>query len=96
MSHFLLAALLFLSILFLAVRRALKPGLSSIPGPFLAKSSNLWRLWRILNGRYKEDQLDLHRKYGDVVRVSHDTVLVFDPRAIEPLLGAHARLDKVI
>jgi hypothetical protein len=90
-------AVLFLVRLFLRSRQA---RLSHIPGPWLAKYTNAWRgyrAWRLNHNKEgaKNYQIDMIGQYGDVVRISPRHVLVYDPAAIDTVLGFKQRLDKV-
>ncbi|PQE32402.1 cytochrome P450 protein [Rutstroemia sp. NJR-2017a WRK4] len=62
-----LAGLLFV---FYLLRPILSP-LRSIPGPFLARYTDAWFLWRVHRGHLEQDFVALHRKYespGAIVR----------------------------
>lgn len=95
-------ALAVCSFLFFESRKA---GLSHIPGPFLARYSDLWALYFALKiARAREDKEDrrtssyqdnLRTRYGDVVRVGPRTVSVFDAAAVPIIYSVRARLDKV-
>lgn len=50
--------------------------LRGIPGPFLAKFTELWRTRRYFSGYWHEDILNLHKKYGPVVRIAPNEVSV--------------------
>ncbi|KAF2104842.1 cytochrome P450 oxidoreductase [Rhizodiscina lignyota] len=52
---------------------------TSVPGPFIARFSNVYRAWLVWGRRAHEVQLDLHRKYGDVVRLGPDNISVSGP-----------------
>jgi hypothetical protein len=56
--------------------------LSYIPGPFLAAFSNLTRMRWVLTGRSHDIHMEMHKKYGDVVRFGPNMVSVSDPTAI--------------
>ncbi|KAK3681767.1 cytochrome P450 [Podospora appendiculata] len=43
--------------------------LHQYPGPFLAKFTNFWRLYRISRGNFHKELQALHAKYGPVVRI---------------------------
>ncbi|EKG09784.1 Cytochrome P450 [Macrophomina phaseolina MS6] len=45
------------------------PGVRKIPGPFLAKFTNLWRFYDVWKGRNDLTLNALHHKYGDNVRL---------------------------
>lgn len=64
-SAFLVA--LAVSILYYRILSPRHP-LHHIPGPFLARSSQLWLFYRLFNGRPRVDQRELHSKFGPVVR----------------------------
>lgn len=70
------------------------PGLGSIPGPPLARFSDLWRFLDACYGQHPQTIVSLHKQYGPVVRIGPRAVSVADPRAIEPVLGLRANLDK--
>ncbi|KAK1703418.1 cytochrome P450 [Colletotrichum acutatum] len=63
-----------LSILFLWVY--FPSGLSPIPGHFLAKNTNVWRLIDVARGRAHETHLALHKKHGQYVRLGPSVVSI--------------------
>jgi cytochrome P450 len=50
--------------------------LSSIPGPFIARFTNLYRTLLVYNGSAHEAQLNLHKQYGNLVRLGPQCVSV--------------------
>lgn len=38
--------------------------LRNVPGPFLARYTDLWHLWRVWLGQFEQDDVKLHKKYG--------------------------------
>ncbi|OQE00243.1 hypothetical protein PENVUL_c055G03586 [Penicillium vulpinum] len=60
--------------LFHFTRNYLKPGAASIPGPLLAKITNLWRFIDVANGRAEVTLYSLHQKHGDYVRLGPNVV----------------------
>ncbi|KAF1956096.1 cytochrome P450 [Byssothecium circinans] len=44
--------------------------LRNVPGPFLAKFTELWRTRRYFLGQWHDDIVELHREYGPVVRIA--------------------------
>lgn len=50
--------------------------LKSVPGPFLAGWTNLYRLLLVYKGDAHEQQLQLHKRYGNLVRLGPDCVSV--------------------
>ena len=82
--------------IFSLLRNALRPGIRSVPGPFLAKFSNLWRLYTTWKRTFKDDIPVLHRKYGSsLVRIGPNLVSCSDPRAIDSIYGFHNEMQKV-
>ena len=68
--------------------------LRSIPGPFLAGWTNLWRLHAAYTNAYPLLLRDLHRKHGPVVRVGPNTVALDFPDLIKTIYGTDGRFRK--
>ena len=58
-------ALLLLFRLIHSVYSCLTSPLRSIPGPFFARFTKLWYLWRVYNSHFEQENIELHRKYGE-------------------------------
>ncbi|KAF9693214.1 hypothetical protein EKO04_008570 [Ascochyta lentis] len=58
-------------------------GLRRIPGPWLSSSTSLWIRWQRWNGRLSFAADSLLTKYGPIVRISPDMVLVNDFDCVE-------------
>ncbi|KAF8853739.1 putative cytochrome P450 pisatin demethylase [Acephala macrosclerotiorum] len=72
-----------LSILtFHLLRNKYGKGISQIPGPALAGWTSLWRFNNVREGRGHWTIIDLHKKYGKLVRTAPDVVDVADPAMI--------------
>ena len=71
-------------------------GLWDLPGPALAKVSNLWRLIAAWKGHQEVVLQELHRKHGKLVQIGPEVVSISDPDAIETIYGIKADLPKVI
>ena len=69
--------------------------LSTIPGPLLAKFSNLWINIRYMRGSWHEDILAAHRKYGDVVRITANEVSFVNAQALKVIYGYSTATKKV-
>lgn len=69
--------------------------LRKIPGPLFARASSLWRLIRYFRGTWHDDVLELHRKYGQVVRISPGEVSFTDQDAIKVIYGHGKTVTKV-
>jgi hypothetical protein len=74
---------------------AYKPNLRNVPGPWLAKFTNLWRVYYAWRGDYTETLRKLHRQYGDVVRVGPNCVLLSGKGQMEKILGFKEDFPKV-
>ena len=88
------AACLSLVVLQLLVN-SLRPGLSSFPGPWAAKFTDLWRLNEIFRKRQPQTIQKLHRKYGIAVRTGPNVIDISDPALIEPVYGTKTDFIKV-
>lgn len=64
------SSFLILSIAAYVVYQCFLSPLAKIPGPFLAKLTNLYRARLTLRGHSHRDYIALHEKYGKVVRMA--------------------------
>ncbi|KAK5112116.1 hypothetical protein LTR62_004459 [Meristemomyces frigidus] len=71
-----------------------RPGLRSIPGPFLATISNLDRLWSCATGHQMLYHLALHQKYGPLVRVGPHHVSFSAGALIPQIYGVATKFVK--
>lgn len=69
--------------------------LKHIPGPFLAKITNLQRLSWVKSGRAHEIHQDLHDSHGDFVRFGPNMVSICDPAAIPTVYPMRPGFPKV-
>lgn len=70
-------------------------GLHHIPGPFFASLTEWWRLILVLRRRPELTHIHLHEKYGDVVRIGPQTVIVRDPEGVKKIYALNAGYIKV-
>ncbi|KAJ3472634.1 hypothetical protein NLG97_g10831 [Lecanicillium saksenae] len=82
------------SILAVSLYRAAADPLRSIPGPFLARFNRLWYLAAIARGRFDSENVELHRRYGPVVRVAPGTYSLDVPEAVGSVYGVASRMPK--
>ncbi|KAJ5890298.1 hypothetical protein N7504_011108 [Penicillium tannophilum] len=61
--------------------------LAKVPGPTLARYTGLWRDWQYFKGNWHDVVLDLHAKYGRVVRVAPDELSLVDEKAMKKIYG---------
>lgn len=62
--------------------------LRKVPGPVLARFTNLFYLNRVRHGRFHYENKALHRKYGPVLRLGEDLVSIDDPSALKTIYGS--------
>lgn len=65
----------------------LAPGVRNIPGPILAKLSNLYRLYSVSKGDSHVSLATLHRKYGDNVRLGPHVVSICNLEDVSKVYG---------
>ncbi|KAJ9629301.1 hypothetical protein H2203_001673 [Taxawa tesnikishii (nom. ined.)] len=83
-----IGAAIALAIIYTLKEAFFKPGISSIPGPFIAKFTSYFRrLYVVWKGKVGEDIRDLHAKYGPVVRTGPNTIDIADAKATDLILG---------
>ncbi|TKX27084.1 cytochrome P450 monooxygenase-like protein 2 [Elsinoe australis] len=70
----------------IAVKVLLSP-LRDIPGPWLAKVTDLWRLIESWRGRPDISHNKLHEKYGPAVRIGPNCVSISDPALIKTIFS---------
>ena len=95
-----LAAAVFFTFLVYLFAQSKRARLGHIPGPWLAKYTNLWRGYQAWTLNHHTEgvnnyQINMIGRYGDVVRIAPKHVLVYDPEAIDTIFGFRERLDKV-
>ncbi|KAF5633551.1 benzoate 4-monooxygenase [Fusarium sp. NRRL 25303] len=68
--------------------------LRGIPGPLLARFSNLWLLYICRKSKRSDTVYDLHERLGPVVRIQPNHVSIVDERAIHLVYGHGKELEK--
>ncbi|KAI1481787.1 cytochrome P450 [Daldinia eschscholtzii] len=74
-------------------RRYASP-LREYPGPFLASFSRLWKVMSTISERTHLDHIELHRKYGPIVRISPNELSFSSPSVARHVLSAGKRFYK--
>lgn len=69
--------------------------INNIPGPILAKFTNLWRFFNVWRGKAEVTQLKLHRRYGPAVRLGPNCVSLSDPDLIKTIYSTKEKWVKV-
>ena len=70
-------------------------GLASIPGPFLARWSDLWKAYAVYRRDAHKRMVSAHEKYGPVVRIGPNTVSFASSGAMHTIHGSRDAYDKV-
>ena len=70
-------------------------GLNKFPGPFLASFTDLWKIWYVYTTPERDLYVNVHRKYGDIVRIGPKQLSFADPRAINEIYGTGGGNQKV-
>jgi hypothetical protein len=70
-------------------------GLKKFSGPFLASFTDFWKLQYALAGLQKLIYVDVHEKYGDIVRIGPNELSFADPQAIRDIYGTRGCSQKV-
>lgn len=84
-----------LVIVFQAVKTHYQYGLSAIPGPFLARVSNLWKIIAVYRKNMPRRNIALHEKYGSVVRIGPQHVSCASPEALQIIHASRSAFPKV-
>ncbi len=64
-----------------------KKGFSKYNGPFLASFTDLWRVFHSYSNLHKPPMVDIHEKYGEIVRVDANIISFAKPEAIKDIYG---------
>lgn len=72
-------------------------GLNRFPGPLVASFTDLWKVWNAYHASTERNDMyvDIHKKYGDVVRIGPNNIVFADPRAISEIYGTKGSQVKV-
>lgn len=74
--------------------RHLRDPLRDIPGPWLARYTRLWLYLEIRNGRFHTKNIELHRRYGPIVRIAPNEYSIDDPDSIRTIYGHGTKFIK--
>ena len=69
--------------------------IKDVPGPLLAKFTNMWRLFNVWQGSAELTQLRLHRQCGPAVRLGPNCVSLSDPELIKTVYSTKSKWTKV-
>lgn len=84
------------SLVLFLVSNKFKHGLNKYPGPAIAAYTNWWRFFEVVTTRKTEQtHIDLHKQYGDVVRLGPNVLSFADPKALKVIYGLNKGFTKV-
>lgn len=86
---------LFLYAIFRTLYCAYATPLRDIPGPWLAKFTRIWLFRAINSRRFNEINIQLHKKYGPIVRIAPNEYSIDDPEATQIIYRFKDQLVKV-
>jgi hypothetical protein len=69
--------------------------LRQIPGPLLARFTRLWYVWQVYKGTVHTTNVNLHEKYGPIVRLAPKFYSIDDVDAAKTIYGNGTRFVKV-
>lgn len=72
----------------------LRDPLRSIPGPLITRFTRLWCFQRFYRSHWDEDVVELHRKYGSIVRYAPGQYSISDPSAARVIHSHGGGFDK--
>lgn len=73
----------------------LRSPLNEIPGPFLARFTDLWRFLDTYNATQVKSQQELHQKLGPAVRIGPNLVSLSDPSLLKTVYSVRGTYVKV-
>jgi len=68
--------------------------LAKVPGPVLAGATPLWLVWQCMNQRRPSLDLELHKRYGGVVRIAPNEIIFSNPEYFKTVYGAGSKFTK--
>lgn len=69
--------------------------LRNVPGPLLAKLGQTWRNHKYFRGTWHDDCVEVHAKYGNVVRIAPNELSFVDEAGLKSLYGHGRQVLKV-
>jgi hypothetical protein len=68
--------------------------LRSVPGPFWTRLTKLWYFNRVRRGHFESDNIQLHQRYGPVVRIAPGHYSVSDIDAVKTIYSTGSKFPK--
>lgn len=85
---------LFIGLLYILKPVLIPSSLDKIPGPSLARYTNLWAAYECSKGHSETLYRDLHARYGPYVRIGPKRVIFNNPELIPKVYGVNSNLVK--
>ncbi|KZL77639.1 cytochrome P450 oxidoreductase [Colletotrichum tofieldiae] len=89
-----LAAFALLAQLAITFLRWLRSPLRSVPGPLLARFTDLWYFHRLKQGTFERVNLELHEQYGPIVRYGPNRYSINDAESSKTIYGHGTQFQK--
>ncbi|KAI0446170.1 benzoate 4-monooxygenase cytochrome P450 [Xylaria telfairii] len=83
-----------LSLILQALYTRYSGGLHAIPGPTSASFCNIWRILAVYHNDMPRRNIEVHRKYGPVVRIGPKTISFSSPEALHTIHGSRQAYPK--
>ncbi|EYE90342.1 cytochrome P450 [Aspergillus ruber CBS 135680] len=74
--------------------KSLTSPLLTLPGPFWTRFTKLWYFNRVRSAHFETDNINLHQRYGPIVRISPDHYSIADPAAVKTIYGTGSKFTK--
>ncbi|CAK7201920.1 hypothetical protein SEUCBS139899_004636 [Sporothrix eucalyptigena] len=65
-----------------------------VPGPSLARFTNMWYWWQMKRGNFQVTNLELHNKSGPIVQIAPEYFSISDPSALKTIYGHGTKFEK--
>lgn len=76
------------------IYRAFASPLRGVQGPLFARFSRLWLLKEVYYGTFMRTSIELHGRYGPIVRIAPNEYSIDDPAAMQIIYGSKGRFTK--
>lgn len=76
------------------VSNRFQKGLNQVPGPWVRSLSTLPRVLSVWRGQSQDEDLELHRKYGKIVRIAPNIISITDLAEVNTLYGITTKFVK--
>ncbi|KAF4832790.1 Pisatin demethylase [Colletotrichum tropicale] len=82
------------SLILYRIVAAVRDPLRKVPGPFLARFTRLWLLREYIGPHHEKTNIELHKKYGPVVRIAPGQYSIDSPEAAKLIYAAGGQFPK--